>query len=129
MAELSEKQRELLLGKNFYTLSTIGKDGSPRSTTIWGDLEGALIAVNSVEGRGWLANVRRDPRVAVAVHAEGNAYDQVSIRGRVVSETSEGALEHIDRLSQKYSGRDYSPRDQERVKVLIAIESARSWGD
>jgi PPOX class probable F420-dependent enzyme len=129
LAELSEKQRELLLGKNFYTLSTIGKDGSPRSTTIWGDLEGALIAVNSVEGRGWLANVRRDPRVAVAVHAEGNAYDQVSIRGRVVSETSEGALEHIDRLSQKYSGRDYSPRDQERVKVLIAIESARSWGD
>ncbi|MEA2684062.1 MAG: hypothetical protein QOK05_2390 [Chloroflexota bacterium] len=129
MAELTEKKRALLLGKNFYTLSTIGKDGSPRSTTIWGDLEGDLIAVNSVEGRGWLANVRRDPRVAVAVHAEGDAYNQVSIRGHVVDETTEGALEHIDALSRKYRGRDYSPRDQKRVKVRIAIDSARSWGD
>ena len=129
MAELTDKQRSLLLGRNFYTLSTIGKDGSPRSTTIWGHLEGDLIEVNSVQGRGWLANIRRDPRVAVAVHAEGDAYSQVSIRGHVVDETREGGLEHIDALSRKYTGRDYQPRDQARVKVLIAIDSARSWGD
>lgn len=129
MAELSEKQRALLEGKNFYTLSTVGKDGAPRSTTIWGDLEGDHIVVNSVEGRGWLANVRREPRVAVAVHGEGHAYDQVSVRGHVVEETREGALGHIDALSRKYTGKDYARRDQERVKVRIAIDAARSWGD
>ena len=129
MTELSDKKRELLLGRNFYTLSTIGKDGSPRSTTIWGDLDGDDVLVNSVEGRGWLANIRRDPRVAIAVHEEGSAYNQVSIRGHVVDETTEGGLEHIDALSRKYTGKDYEPRDQKRVKVRIAIDSARSWGD
>ncbi|HEV1998099.1 MAG TPA: TIGR03618 family F420-dependent PPOX class oxidoreductase [Candidatus Dormibacteraeota bacterium] len=129
MAELTEKQRAILAGKNFYTLSTIGKDGAPRSTTIWGELEGNDITVNSVEGRGWLANVRRDPRVAVAVHDMENPYNQVSLGGRVVEETTEGALAHIDALSRKYSNRDYEPRDQKRVKVRIAIDQARSWGD
>ena len=128
MAELTEMQRAVLTGKNFYSLATIGKDGAPRSTTIWGDLEGDDIVVNSVEGRGWLANIRREPRVAVAVHEEGNAYRQVSVRGHVVEETA-GALPHIDALSRKYTGKDYQPRDQARVKVRIAIDHARSWGD
>jgi len=65
----------------------------------------------------------------VAVHAEGNAYDQVSVRGHVVGETTEGALGHIDALSRKFTGKDYQPRDQARVKVRIAIDHARSWGD
>ena len=129
MAVLSEKQRALLKGKNFYTLSTIGKDGAPRATTIWGDLEGDDITVNSVEGRGWLANMRREPRVALAVHAEGDAYEQVSLRGHLVGETTEGALAHIDALSRKFTGKDYQPRDQVRVKLRIAIDHARSWGD
>lgn len=129
MADLTAKQRAILMGRNFYTLSTIGKDGAPRSTTIWGDLDGAEITVNSVEGRGWLANVRRDPRVAVAVHDVQDPYSQVSIRGHVVDETTEGGLAHIDELSRKYTGKDYEPRDQKRVKVRVAIDEARSWGD
>jgi len=119
----------VLGGKNFYTLSTLGKDGSPRSTTIWGDLDGDEILVNSVEGRGWLANVRRDPRVAVAVHDHEDPYRQVSIRGHVVEDTQEGGLDGIDHLAQKYTGKDYDPRDQKRVRVRIAIDHVRSWGD
>ena len=129
MSELSEKQRAVLNGKNFYTLSTIGKDGAPRSTTIWGDLEGDDIIVNSVEGRGWLANIRRDPRVAVAVHDMEDAYNQVSISGSVVEETTEGALDHIDSLSRKYTGKDYQRRDQRRVKLRISVDRVRSWRD
>ena len=129
MAELTATQRAILKGTNFYTLSTIGKDGAPRATTIWGDLVGEDITVNSVEGRGWLANIRRDPRVAVTVHDNENPYSQVSVRGHAVEETSEGALEHIDSLSRKYTGKDYEPRDQRRVKVRIAMDSVRSWGE
>lgn len=126
---LNEKQRAILKGPNFYTVSTIGKDGAPRSTTIWGELEDDEVAVNTIEGRGWLANIRREPRVAIAVHDMQDPYNQVSLRGHVVGETTEGALDHIDHLSRKYTGQDYGPRDQARVKVRIAVDHVRSWGD
>ena len=126
---LTPKQRTILEGKNFYTVSTIGRDGAPRSTTIWGDLEGEDITVNTSEGRGWLANLRRDPRVAVAVHDVADPYNQVSLRGRAVELTNEGAQDHIDALSRKYTGQDFGLRPgHTRVKIRIAIDHARSWG-
>lgn len=129
MAELNDRQRKLLEGANYYTVSTIGKDGGPRSTTIWGHLEGDEITVNSNEGRGWLANIRRDPRVAIAVHDVRDPYNQVSITGHATEATTEGAQEHIDSLSRKYTGKDYdTPAGQTRVKVRVAIDNARSWG-
>ena len=131
MAELTEKQQKVLLGKNFYTLSTIGKDGAPRSTTIWGDLVDGDVVVNTKEGRGWLANIRRDPRVAIAVHDMEDPYSQVSLTGRAVEVTTTGGQEGIDRLSEKYTGEQKykTPPGDVRVHVRIALEGARSWGD
>jgi hypothetical protein len=45
----------------------------------------------------------------------------VSVRGRVVEMTHEGAWEHINKLSQKYNGREY-PRVEGQVRVLVRIE-------
>jgi len=131
MAQLTDKQRAVLRGKNFYTVSTIGKDGAPRSTTVWGDLDGDDIVVNTREGRGWLANLRRDPRVAIAVHDMSDPYQQVSLVGRAVDMTSEGGQEGIDHLSQKYTGEPVykTPPGDTRVAVRIALDHARSWGD
>jgi PPOX class probable F420-dependent enzyme len=129
-AELSDRQRALLEGPNFYTVCTIGKDGGPRATTIWGHVYGDLIEVNSAEGRGWPTNVKRDPRVAIAVHEEGNPYNQLSIIGHAVEMTTEGGQESINRLSEKYTGNaNYPTRPGEtRVRIRIAIDRVRSWG-
>ncbi len=129
MAELTEKQRAILLGKNFYSISTIGKDGGPRTTTVWGDLDGDRVFLNSVVGRGWPTNLSRDPRIAIAVHDEAEPYRQVSLVGRAVEMTTEGGLEGIDRLSRKYLDKDYHSRDQARISVWVEVERARSWGD
>ena len=94
-------------------------------TVIWGDLEDGQIAVNSAEGRIWPENVRRDPEVSLVVVNGEHPYEYVSIRGRVVEDTHEGADQHIDRLSNKYLGRDEYPFRQpgeERVKFLIEPE-------
>lgn len=130
MAELSDKQRAILAGPNFYSIATIGKDGGPRSTTIWGELVGDQVEVNSREGRGWPSNLQRDPRVAIEVHDEKHPYDQVSIVGHVVEMTTLGAVDSINHLSEKYTGNpDYKIRDGDiRVRIRIAIDKARSWG-
>lgn len=58
--------------------------------------------LNGNEGRIWLRDLRRDPRVTVA--DRNNPYVWVEVKGRVIEDTHEGALEHIHKLAMKYMG-------------------------
>lgn len=123
---LPDDVRELLAQPSLCYLATTMPDGSPQVTMVWADTDGEHVLVNAVEGSVKLRNIARDPRVALAVSdpAEPNRYAQ--IRGRVISTTTHGAVEEIDRFSQKYLGMPYpwfGGRDQIRVSVVIAAES------
>lgn len=112
-------------------LATIMPDGSPQATPVWFDFDGRFIRVNSARGRTKDRNMRRDPRVALVIVDDVNPYRYVQIRGRVVK-TIEGdvARQHIDQLSQRYTGQDWqlaSP-DEERVMYYILPEHASGLG-
>src|SRR5262249_16958915 len=72
---LEEKMSEIIPGKYadlfekqaFGNLSTLMKDGSPQVTPVWVDFDGKHISVNSAMGRVKDNNMRRDPRVAIAL--------------------------------------------------------------
>ena len=69
--------------------------------------------------------MRRDPRVAIAVHNVEQPYQQAMIRGRMVEITAEGADAHIDKMAKKYLGVDEYPYRQpgdQRLIVKIAAE-------
>ena len=128
---LSAGVRKLLESPNFAHLATVMPDGSPQVTPVWVDYDGAHVLVNTAEGRQKPRNLRRDPRVALSVVDQGNAYAWVAIRGRVVELTHENADEHIDRLSKKYLGRDSYPArkaGEQRVIVKIEPEHVASMG-
>ncbi|MDA4133438.1 MAG: pyridoxamine 5'-phosphate oxidase family protein, partial [Thaumarchaeota archaeon] len=63
MAELSEKAKTLLKGKNFAFVATLNKDGTPQLTPTWVDTDGENVLVNTALGRQKAKNVTRDPRV------------------------------------------------------------------
>jgi hypothetical protein len=67
--------------------------------------------------------MRRDPRVAISVSPEGNPYNHVDIRGRVV-EMREGAdaIADIDRLGRKYRGWERYPLGEGEERVTFLIE-------
>ncbi|MDX6648940.1 MAG: hypothetical protein QOJ97_891 [Solirubrobacteraceae bacterium] len=124
-AELSPDERRLLEDKNFAHVATIRPDGTPHVVPVWVEVDDdGNVALNSAEGRVWPRNARRDPRVTVTVQNHENPYEYVSITGRVVEDTHEGADEHIDRLSHKYLGKDYPYRvpGEQRVTFRIAPE-------
>lgn len=125
-ARIEGRARELIeQGKNFVTLATRREDGTTHMTVVWGGLEGDRIAVNSAEGRTWPANVRREPRVSLVVVNQENPYEYVSVRGRVVEDTHNGADDHINSLTRKYMGKDEYPfrqPDEQRIKFLIEPE-------
>jgi PPOX class probable F420-dependent enzyme len=103
-------------------ISTTMPDGSPQLTQTWVDTDDVHILINTVEGFQKVMNIRRDPRVAVAVSDPSNPTRYFSVRGEVSSVTAEGAAEHIEQLAQRYLGTPYpwyGGRDQIRLIVTI----------
>jgi PPOX class probable F420-dependent enzyme len=130
MAQALEGQARQLLeqGKNFGHVVTLREDGSPLPVLVWVEVEDGKVALNSAEGRAWPANLRRTGRATVTVADHDNPYDYVTIDGRLVEDTHDGADEQIDRLAKKYMGVDTYPLRQEgevRVKFLLEPERVR----
>jgi PPOX class probable F420-dependent enzyme len=106
-------------------LATIMPDGSPQLTPLWFELDGDDILINSALGRVKDRNMRARPKVALLIVDPNDPYRYLQIRGRVVQIRQEGALEHINRLSMKYTGAAWNPvSGQTRVVYRIEPESA-----
>jgi len=121
---------ELLRAPSPCFVTTLMSDGSPQITEVWVDTDGDHVVINSWEGSLKLRNVGRDPRIAVAVADKDNIIRYVSVRGEVISITTEGAEDHINELSRKYLGTDYpgfGPPAQ-RVKLVIRADKIGGVG-
>ncbi len=110
-------------------LATLMPDGSPQMTQTWVDTDGRNVLINTVDGHQKVANMRRDPRVAVNVADAEDPSEYIEVRGRVVAITEDGATEHIETLAQRYLGGPYpwyGGRDQTRLMVTIEPERITS---
>ena len=129
--KLSEDLLALLRQPSTCYLATVMADGSPQITQTWVDTDGEHVIINSVQGYVKIKNISRDPRVAVAISAPDNPTRYFQVRGRVVNVTTDGAVDHIEMLSQKYSGAPYpwyGGRNQVRVIIVIEPEKVISMG-
>jgi PPOX class probable F420-dependent enzyme len=130
--QITEPVAKLLQDKNFASLSTLMSDGSPQVTPTWVDvdIEDNVILINTTEGRLKSKNISRDPRVALSITDRFNPYNMVTIKGKVISQTNQGADEHIDKLAKKYLDVDRYPRvleslrppDEKRIILKIKPE-------
>ncbi len=124
MEKLSSKAIALLKGKNFVSLGTINRDGSPHVTTLWVDTDGRNVLVNTAKKRVKDLNVARDPRVSLAVFDLTNPYYRLHLDGKVVKQiTGKKADDHIDSLSAKYTGvKKYKKSNPTEHRVIYVIE-------
>jgi PPOX class probable F420-dependent enzyme len=112
---IPEKYRDLFTKRAFASLGTLMPDGSPQVTPVWCDIEGDLVIVNTAKGRQKDKNMRRDPRVALAIIDPENPYRYLEIRGR------------IDKMAKKYLGADKYPyRQPNEVRVIYKIQPERT---
>ncbi|HEY7352931.1 MAG TPA: PPOX class F420-dependent oxidoreductase [Terriglobales bacterium] len=124
---IPDKYRDLFTKRAFASLGTLMPDGSVQVTPVWCDLEGDLVVVNTARGRQKDKNMRRDPRVALAIIDPENPYRYLEIRGRVAEITEEGADAHIDKMAKKYLGADKYPyRQGGEVRVMFKIRPERT---
>ena len=123
---LSQELRQLLDGPNFAHLATLMADGSPHSVPVWVGREGDRILVCTGEASLKARNTRRDPRVALSIVDFRDPYREAQLRARVVERRPDPALETMDPISRKYTGKPFPFRDpQGRVALVLEVEKAR----
>jgi PPOX class probable F420-dependent enzyme len=127
MAQFPESAKDLLSDdvKAFAFLATIMEDdGTPQVTPVWFSYDGENILINSARGRKKDRNMEKNPNIALAIMDFSNPYRFIQVRGKVVDSTTEGARDHINKLSLKYTGNaDYAgPADEVRVIYRVKPE-------
>ena len=105
VCSIPEGYRDLIEGRVYAALSTVQPDGQPQSTVVWCDIDGDHVLINTMRGFRKEKNMRANPRVTLLAYEQRNPLRSLEVRGTVVEMTEVGALEHLDRLSVKYTGR------------------------
>jgi PPOX class probable F420-dependent enzyme len=131
MAVLTNEERKFL-DQNPYlaTVTTLRPDGSPHATIVWVDVEDGKVSFNTARGRAKVKHLEQDPRVSIVVVDPDDPYRYVAVDGHAEL-TEEGADAQIDKLAQKYLGKDTYPwrnAAETRVKVLIEPEHVTASG-
>jgi PPOX class probable F420-dependent enzyme len=107
-------------------VASLDPDGSPNVSAVWVELDGDDIVINTALGRAKARNLANDARVAVSLTDPDDPYATITVRGTVVTFTTEGADEVIDRLAKKYLDADSYPFRQEgEVRVTVKIHPDR----
>jgi PPOX class probable F420-dependent enzyme len=126
---LLEPVRGFLSAPRCAILSTLGPDGAPRQIVIHYTLDQDHVRLNGHRDRRWVANVRRDPRVALIIHDEAHYLHYISIRGRAaLVDESEGALEEAMRQAERYGEDPASFAGQPRVSFRVDPEHVHEYG-
>jgi PPOX class probable F420-dependent enzyme len=106
---LSRTVRELIESDAVATVVTLDPDGAPHVSSAWVGLEDDEIVIGTLEDQRKLRNLRRDPRVALAL--QSNVVNRWGLREYVVVNgtarvTEGGAPELLQRLAGTYLGPD-----------------------
>lgn len=126
MPEIPASFHDLFEKATFAHVVTLDPDGRPHATPVWIDYDAGAdrLLVNTERHRRKTKNVEREPTVAVSMTDPEDPYRYLSVTGTVEEITTEGAREHIDRLSQRYFGESY-PSEIKSERVLLRIRPDR----
>lgn len=118
--------RDLLApeARAFAYIATLMADGSPQLTSVWFDVDGDHILINTANGRVKEKNLRARQQVAILIADPQDAfYRYIQIRGRVAGSEEDVNLEHINKLSLQYDDVPWKPTPgQTRVIFKILPE-------
>jgi PPOX class probable F420-dependent enzyme len=118
--ELGTVARELLDGKNFATLATLGPAGDPQSSVVWVARDGDAVLFSTTAHRQKARNLARDARVSVSVFDLENPYRSVEIRGTAELIADPDKALPLQ-LSHKYLGIDPPNESADEQRLIIRV--------
>jgi len=126
MASIPEDDRDFFEKRTFAHVTTMLPDDKPHATPVWIDYDADenRLLVNTERHRRKAKNAENDRRVGVSMIDPDDPYRRLSIVGEIDEITTDGAREHIDELSHRYTGDDYQNEIQSE-RVLLKIRPER----
>jgi PPOX class probable F420-dependent enzyme len=127
-ADIPSSHKDLLDRPIVVTLATLMPDGTPQANPVWFDYDGQYIRINTARGRQKDENMLERPYVSILSVDPDNPYRYLEVRGKIVESTEEGAVEHIELLSRRYTGQPYFTEEKpqgNQVRVMFKIEPLR----
>lgn len=124
-----EELSRLFQFRNLAYVGTLSKDGAPHITPVWAEMVEDLILVNTFEQSAKIKHISKDKRIALSVVEQNNPFNMVSIKGKVVEQTTEGADEHLKKLAKRYLGiGKYYYRKPNHKRVILKIKPEKIMG-
>ena len=118
---IPEAFRDLFARPVLAHLATLMPDGTPQVTPVWIDYDGEHLLVNTIRGRQKDRNMTARRQVGLDLVDPDDPFRYLSVRGRVVGATEEGAAVQIDRLALRYLGTLYPRHAPNRPRKLFRI--------
>ncbi|CAN5405967.1 hypothetical protein BH20CHL6_BH20CHL6_18800 [soil metagenome] len=117
----------------FATIATLSEDGSPHQAVVWYVTTDDGVVINSLEGRAWPTNLRRDPRLSFVVE---DGYEYVALRGKVeLIADQDRAQADIAAMCRRHHTPEHAEdmierlfRPQQRVSFVLRPESVSTHG-
>ncbi len=129
---IPEKFHDLLQRPLLCALTTINPDGQPHSVPVWCDFDGEHVRVNMPSATKKAHNLQANPKLSLLILDPQNPGHWIEIEGRVEAmyDEAHGAREHINKLSEKYTGNPvYRPYGTSGIdRQMYVIEAVKING-
>lgn len=125
-APVSKKMQDFATEVYPAVLGTTRKDGSVQVNPVWFEYRDGSFWVNGGLDRGWFKHLQRDPRVTLLLLDPKDMFRWAQVEGRMVTSADDPYGEHINRLSHRYTGRDY--QNSRDGRITVQIEPTRITG-
>lgn len=104
MDKIPAEFMDLVNGPPVAALTTVMPDGHLQTTVVWCDFDGTYVRVNTMRGFRKEKNMRLNPKVTLLCYDPHEPLRYLEVRGIVMEMTEHGAMEHLDGLSELYTG-------------------------
>jgi PPOX class probable F420-dependent enzyme len=136
MPKLSDHEIAEFLGERGHLarIATVRADGAPSVVPVWFIFEGGRVLITPRKHSEFLANLRREPRVAITIDEDQGRYRKVLLEGQaeVLYEVGEDrkwddvyrriACRYIDEASADY----YLTETRDQPRALIGVDRAKA---
>jgi PPOX class probable F420-dependent enzyme len=102
MKHIPRSHLELIDGPYVVALTTVMPDGQPQLTPVWCNRKDDFIFINVMKGFRKEKNMRLNPKVSLLAYDPKDPLHNIEIRGCVIEMTEDGAVEHLNELTQLY---------------------------
>ncbi len=129
---ITENFHDLFTRPILCAITTINPDGQPHTVPVWCDYDGTYVRVNMPAATRKARNLEVNPKLSLLIIDPQQPFHWIEIQGyvREVFDVAHGATDHINKLSEKYTGNPvYQPYGASGInRQMYLIEAVKIHG-